>query len=682
MLRTSARRALPQGFFHATPASSSARVNSSPHHPPFAQTLALAAFSGVAGIVLYTQVLGGDLSAEQEPGKAFNVASKERPQVHLQVHFLVLVHFREPPADCQTLSYSWGRNTHAVASPSSSSAAVKKPSPSPALSDLVLRDLALSATYGCAIDSEGNALQWGHGYGGANGAVERTAVGKDLVQIRPTEEGKVFGLSKKGEVYVWASDKLRQRADAVAEDVQRPSGSGFFGRLLPWGGNGNDNGVQVLTVGTDVKLEKGERFVSLSSGKSHLLALTSAGRSFALPLSLSANTHGQLGVRSVTLLAPPHLGSSATSGLSVRLEPDERLNEMTRDTTPVIAKNIDPWLLNNNIVPTPENPSPKPDRLPPPPGSLVFSSAIQLHPSADQHTALERSPSFCTTLHEIPALKGIQVVELVAGKNHSLARLGGALEGRVLGWGGNAFGQLGLGATLTYPSIPTPTEIPLTSSPSYAVSGSSNRPTSVKCERIAAGGNVSYFVVKATGAGGFNNETQDLLASGQGQYGGIGNGLWAHATLPVRVKGVSLSEWNEKSGRTESIKIKDVQAGDGHVAVVLDNAITHPSGVTFGRDVLVWGQNDHYQLGTGKRSNLPTPQHLAALPASSGATSAKAASGSSSPASENRLQLAVTLPTSPTLLALNRGLGRKSRIEEAIVAGDGGTGVYWRVANP
>lgn len=27
--------------------------------------------------------------------------------------------------------------------------------------------------------------------------------------------------------------------------------------------------------------------------------------------------------------------------------------------------------------------------------------------------------------------------------------------------------------------------------------------------------------------------------SGQGQFGGLGNGLWAHATSPVRVKTVS-----------------------------------------------------------------------------------------------------------------------------------------------
>jgi hypothetical protein len=53
---------------------------------------------------------------------------------------------------------------------------------------------------------------------------------------------------------------------------------------------------------------------------------------------------------------------------------------------------------------------------------------------------LEREIRFCTVLHEIPALRGLKVVEMVAGAEHSIARTG---EGRVLGWGSNSYGQLG-----------------------------------------------------------------------------------------------------------------------------------------------------------------------------------------------------------------------------------------------
>ncbi|GAA5945544.1 hypothetical protein JCM10213_004202 [Rhodosporidiobolus nylandii] len=677
MLRSSAHRTLYQ---HSTrlPAArrfaSASSAPSSPPHPRLATAAAIGLAGSLAGALLYTQTLGKAVDLEQEQGKAFDVAGSAAKD-HAPV-------------------FLWGRNTHSVASPSSSSA-VKRPLPSSALSNLVLRDLALSATYGCAVDSQGDVLQWGHGYGGPEGGIERTVVGKDLLQVRPTEQGKVFGLSRKGEVYVWASDKVRQVAGATAEEVKKPGvglGWKLLGRGLLWDrNNGADVGVEVLNVGADAKLERGEKFISLSTGESHLLALTSSGRAFALPLSLAGNRYGQLGVRAVTLLAPPHPGSSATSALSVRIEPDERLNEMARDR-PAPPQRLDPLLLPPVASPTTANPSPKGDLIVSPPPVLAppTSTTIELHPSPEQHTVLERAPHFCTTLHEIPSLKGVKVAELVAGKNHSIARLGSAMEGRVLGWGANAYGQLGLGTTLSYPSIPTPTEIPLSNSPSYTLNGSQNRPASVKCERVAAGGNVTYFVVSTSSGNGFGSaarESQDLLACGQGQFGGIGNGLWAHATSPVRVKTVSgLSEWNEHAGRVESIKIRDVQAGEGHVAVVLDNAVAHPSGVTFGRDVLVWGQNDHYQLGTGKRSNLPTPAHLPALAGLAVAKPAKEVAGLTNGAAvavpQGRLQLAATLALSPTLLALNRGLGRRSRVEQAIVAGDGGTGVYWRVVNP
>lgn len=51
----------------------------------------------------------------------------------------------------------------------------------------------------------------------------------------------------------------------------------------------------------------------------------------------------------------------------------------------------------------------------------------------------------------------------------------------------------------------------------------------------------------------------------------------------------------------------------GHVAVVLDT-VESQGHTAFGRDVMVFGHNAAYQLGTGKRSNLAVPQHLHPLP--------------------------------------------------------------------
>ena len=47
-------------------------------------------------------------------------------------------------------------------------------------------------------------------------------------------------------------------------------------------------------------------------------------------------------------------------------------------------------------------------------------------------------------------------------------------------------------------------------------------------ERIEAGGNLSYFVVENEDISN-GRKTISLLATGNGQFGGIGNSQWAHA---------------------------------------------------------------------------------------------------------------------------------------------------------
>jgi hypothetical protein len=82
------------------------------------------------------------------------------------------------------------------------------------------------------------------------------------------------------------------------------------------------------------------------------------------------------------------------------------------------------------------------------------------------------------------------------------------------------YSQLGLGAELAFPIIPVPTEVSL--------------PRRLRCLGIRAGGHSTYFVTEHS-----DDNHVDLLASGHGQYGCNGNGLWANQTTPVRVKSVS-----------------------------------------------------------------------------------------------------------------------------------------------
>lgn len=71
---------------------------------------------------------------------------------------------------------------------------------------------------------------------------------------------------------------------------------------------------------------------------------------------------------------------------------------------------------------------------------------------------------------------------------------------------------------------------------------------------------------------------------------------------------------SERTALTHPVPIHSISVGKpGHVAIVLDTVDTEGH-VAFGRDVMVFGHNAAYQLGTGKRSNLCVPQHLHPLP--------------------------------------------------------------------
>jgi len=146
------------------------------------------------------------------------------------------------------------------------------------------------------------------------------------------------------------------------------------------------------------------RFVSVSAGEHHLLALTSAGRTFTHPLSYKANSHGQLGMR--------HLEFTA-GGVSHAV-----------DLVPDAVK--DPCALSS---PRGRAPSPR-----------------QATPNVVEPKDLEG----CDVLFEIPALNDIRISQVATGSRTSFVRTS---DGRVLGWGANEFGFVipvlipGIGAT-------------------------------------------------------------------------------------------------------------------------------------------------------------------------------------------------------------------------------------------
>ncbi|KAM0753720.1 RCC1/BLIP-II [Meredithblackwellia eburnea MCA 4105] len=553
--------------------------------------------------------------------------------------------------------FMWGRNTANVVAPHApDSDIVKRPKLVSHFDGEVLRDVALHSSYGLAVDAKGDVLQWGSGYSddAESGSPPRTILrNRNIVQVAATDF-KIYALSKSGQVYVLPSQPSKQAVGAE----KRLSAEAWW--KLRWLFGGGNPGTDLELLKADNTLASGEKFSTISAGNDHLLALTSKGRAFATPVTLSANKFGQLGVRRVTLLAlhPSALASGAQVALLI---PETHLNDL-KFAIPPPPKKIDPLLLPHRDA-----------EVRVAPGVEIAEKArqsalpvVKLHEDDEVHSELEKDIRFSTTLHEVPALKGLEITKLEAGARHSIALL---RDGRVCGFGSNDYGQLGLGPSLSYPCIPTPTEIPLQASYLKTVR--------VLCKNVAAGGNLTYFVVEQQPIP-HGRMTFDLLATGNGQFGGIGNGTWAHTASPVKVRTVSgLVEWNDEKQRPEPIPIRSVSAGKTHAAIVLDNAVDQGA-VKFGRDVYMLGHNEFYQLGTGRRSNLATPQHLAPLPYP-GLTPPPAlteddpkgvSSGTLSPMPHSRMQLAPEIKV------------KGKRVEETIVCGDHSTCVYWRILNP
>lgn len=289
-----------------------------------------------------------------------------------------------------------------------------------------------------------------------------------------------------------------------------------------------------------------ERFVDIAAGEHHLIALSRNGRVWSVPVDAQANEYGQLGVSAVTLDTPQ--------------------GKCEAQMLPKIAR-----------------------------GEPV--------PSATS-----------TTLRPVPALRDVEIAQIAAGSEHSLAR---TPDGRVVAWGRNSVGQLGLGPSILSETVAVPTEVLW---PQSLVG------RMARCEQIAAGGANSLFVVHGNGAprssddddDGSGGDTAaarrlqlppsrvDVLASGSGTRGTLGNGQRPQvAGTPVRVKSVSgLYEFSEQARGLVPIGIHQVAVGNGQCAAVLAEPVAdHESR----RDVYVWGANDAYQLGTGRKGNVAVP---------------------------------------------------------------------------
>lgn len=359
------------------------------------------------------------------------------------------------PTSNPYIPLGWGSNRYMTLFADPSLQQVKKPTPMGWIGGTPLRDMVIEEKYGVAVDANGDCWMWGAGYH-PSGTPGKSLKGKvsrphsrivcsglsrqDVVSVA-TAPSKVFALSKSGKLYAVSASKDLQAQKRYKEEQSWWS-STF----------GSDPGVDFCELQAEGGLKSGEKWAGISAGTNHLLAVTTKGRAFSLPINPAGNKHRQLGTREV-------LGVEAA---------------------PVAA---------------------------PPP---------------------EADPRYRKTLTEIPSLVGIQIAQVAAASRSSFVR---TPTGRVLGFGANEAGQIGLGANAAVETVPTPVEVVL----------ARNYPggTTLRCLDIKAGGTTTMFVVERD-TPGKEGTWVDLLACGNGLSGALGNGLWTSASgVPVRVKTVS-----------------------------------------------------------------------------------------------------------------------------------------------
>ncbi|KAG8895115.1 hypothetical protein FRB99_000759 [Tulasnella sp. 403] len=536
-------------------------------------------------------------------------------------------------------TFTWGTNKYHTTS-SSDLYDSRRPTPFAQLSGagVALRDLAFHEKHAACVDAAGNVYQWGDGFFGKGHPEDKrqpipTLKGKDIVKLAMSAS-KIYALSSSGKVYVISSDIGKQAVNADTPGVRMS----WWNPARLWQ---TQPSVDFIELHPGSKLASNERFASLSAGRSHLLAVTSTGRTFSTPISSSANSHGQLGVRQVQLLIP-------------RASQDTSTSAPVRSSVDLIPKALlDPYAKSTPGIRTPDR-------------SSQASQASDANPT-------EADIRFCDMLFEIPSLRGVEIAQVSAGDRSSYART--KKEGRVLGWGANEYGQLALGSTVTMECVTVPTEIVFTRSYQGA--------PGLRCLDITAGGDVVYFTVESTRASTASdsspNVSIDLFAAGMGQFGSLGNASWSQAQgSPVRVKGVSgIQEYNEATRSLQPLAPKLVTASPTHHAMIVMDTSTSGGSASGksaaqpaqGCDIMTWGSNADYQLGIGKRSNMPQPTHLPSDPFAGGYDV------------DAKVERMMTRGRQVDALRDLEGktLAKNARVEQTVVAGWGCGAVYWKV---
>lgn len=417
------------------------------------------------------------------------------------------------------------------------------------------------------------------------------------------------------------------------------------GNLLQWGiGYSKDVTEPTLTL-------RGKNLVELAVSKDRILARSSSGSVYTLPVSAEDQATGKKPSESSWI---PFWSTASPVSYRTLQPKDLAWNEKITS----VDSGLEHALVLTNK-----------GRL------FSAASASDAFPDRGQMgipglTWLTKPAGRYDQLHQITTLKGFSVAKIACGDHHSLAL---DTEGRVFAFGDNSSGQLGFDYTAESALVDTPALVPT----QKIYQGTYQTPVVTS---VAAGGNTSYMTVDATKVAaprsennrGVGRVTADTWAFGSGITGALGNSRWTHVQpTPVKIPAFSsLFEYDENTNMTIPIRLARLSAGATHASAVMNNvtytgaSAAHSStenDTNWGADILFWGGNEYYQLGTGKRNNVSTPTYIQPLD--------QLAERKIRGKEEHRFQ--ITPRTTARL-----GDGRKVSMEQRVECGRGCTAVY------
>ncbi|KAL1595544.1 hypothetical protein SLS59_008181 [Nothophoma quercina] len=412
-------------------------------------------------------------------------------------------------------------------------------------------------------------------------------------------------------VYAWGSNTGRTVAPESDEKyVKTPRRIKFFdGKLLRDIKLDRNFGVAIdergdlLQWGTDFSKEareptktlQGKNLKSLAISRDRIIALSSNGSVYSIPVS---QTEQKEGPKPASTSWIPFWGGS--NNISYRTRTPEGLGWSEKVVD--IKSGLEHALMLTST-----------GRV------FSFASGSQNFPSKGQLgipglTWESRPKGPMDQPHEITTLKGFPISKIATGDFHSLVC---DSAGRAFSFGDNTSGQLGFPFNAEALHVDAPSL--LATQKLYAGTAQQGKITNV-----FAGGNTSYLTVEASKPNE-SRVTADTFAFGHGLTGQLGTGRWIHTqTEPTKIPAFSgLFEYDEIKNTVIPIKLHQISVGSTHAAAVMDNVASvitaaKSRGLTendtnWGRDILFWGNNEFYQIGSGKRTNIPTPTYIQPL---------------------------------------------------------------------